>query len=63
MLRPTARTALLPAARLLSALTACAAGSPTGPSAPTLRHDGTTTQSPPTDSVKAKPANYENPTV
>jgi len=58
MLRPTTRPALLPAVLLLSALAACAGGSPTGPSAPMVRHDETTA---PTDSVKAKPGNYENP--
>jgi hypothetical protein len=61
MLRPTTRTALLPAALLLSALAACAGGSPTGPSAPMVRHDGTTT--PPADTVKSKPSGYENPVI
>jgi hypothetical protein len=63
MLRLTTRTALLPAALLLSALAACAGGSPTGPGAPMVRHDGTTTPPPPADTVRSKPANYENPGV
>ena len=58
MLRPTTRTVLLPAALLLSVLAACAGGSPTGPSVPMVRHDGTT---PTVDSAQAKPGNYENP--
>ena len=62
MLRATSRTALLPAALLLSALAACAGGAPTGPGAPMVRHDGTT---PPADTTTTtqKPTNYENPTV
>jgi hypothetical protein len=61
MLRPTTRTALLPAALLLFTLAACAGGSPTGPSAPSLRHDGTTAPpSPPSDSVKG---NFQNPII
>lgn len=61
MLRPTTRTALLPAVLLLSALAACAGGTPTGPSAPMVRHDETTTA--PADSVKSKPGNLENPII